>query len=89
MEQAECSETLATKFHTPENIPKENIRNCTLLHYYAASNGNLLQTFRDNLSVPSSGCKNHTLVSFPVVLGKTVFLDRPQEAESGWEICDG
>jgi hypothetical protein len=26
MEQTECSETLATKLHTPENIPKENIR---------------------------------------------------------------
>jgi hypothetical protein len=26
MEQTECPETLATKFHTPKNIPKENIR---------------------------------------------------------------
>jgi hypothetical protein len=26
MEQTECSETLTTKPHTPENIPKENIR---------------------------------------------------------------
>jgi hypothetical protein len=26
MEQTECSGTLATKLHTPENNPKENIR---------------------------------------------------------------
>ena len=28
--------------------------NCSLLGYYAASSANLLPTFRDNLSVPSS-----------------------------------
>jgi len=28
--------------------------NCTLLSYYAASSGNFLLTFQDNLSVPSS-----------------------------------
>jgi hypothetical protein len=34
MEQTECSETLATKFNTPENIPKENIRrNYTVLKW--------------------------------------------------------
>ena len=27
--------------------------NCALLNYYATSSGNFLQTFRDNLSVPS------------------------------------
>jgi hypothetical protein len=32
--------------------------NCTLLGYYAASNGNFLPTFCDNLSVPASGLKN-------------------------------
>ena len=32
---------------------------CALLGYYAASIGNFLPTFRDNLSVPSSGVKNH------------------------------
>jgi len=31
---------------------------CSLLGYYAASNGNFLPTFRDNLSIPSSGFKN-------------------------------
>jgi hypothetical protein len=34
---------------------REVDKNCALLGYYAASSGNLLQTFRDNLSVPSSG----------------------------------
>jgi len=29
--------------------------NCALLGYYTASSGNFLPTFRDNLSVPSSG----------------------------------
>jgi hypothetical protein len=32
--------------------------NCALLGYYAASSGNFLPTFRDNLSVFSSGVKN-------------------------------
>ena len=32
--------------------------NCDLLGYNAASSGNFLLTFRDNLSVPSSGFKN-------------------------------
>ena len=38
-----------------KNFKKEN---CTLLGHYAAGSGNFLQTFRDNLSVPSSGFKN-------------------------------
>jgi len=32
-------------------------RNCVLLGYYAEGNDNLLPTFRDSLSVPSSGVK--------------------------------
>jgi len=32
--------------------------NGALLGYYAASSDNFLPTFRDNLSVPSSGVKN-------------------------------
>jgi len=35
-----------------DEIPDEN---CAHLGYYAESNGSFLQTFRDNLSVPSSG----------------------------------
>jgi hypothetical protein len=34
--------------------------NCAILGCYAASGGNFLRTFRDNLSVPSSGVKNPT-----------------------------
>jgi hypothetical protein len=37
---------------------REVVENCTILDYYAASNGNFLQTFRDNLSVQSSVFKN-------------------------------
>jgi hypothetical protein len=32
---------------------------CTLLRFYAASSGNLLPTFWDNVSVPSSRIKNY------------------------------
>jgi hypothetical protein len=46
-------------------IPKLGLRsqmdevdeNCALLGYYAASSGDFLPSFRDNLSVPSSGAK--------------------------------
>jgi hypothetical protein len=37
----------------------EVIENCTLLGRYAASRGNFLPTFRNNLSVPYSGTNNH------------------------------
>jgi hypothetical protein len=33
-------------------------KNCALLGHYAASSGNFLLTFQNNLSVPSSGFKN-------------------------------
>ena len=36
----------------------EVTENCPLLGYYAVSSGNFLPTFRDNLSVPSSGFNN-------------------------------
>ena len=39
-------------------LPPRSRWNCTLLDYYAAISGNSLLTFRDNLSVPSSGLKN-------------------------------
>ena len=44
----------------PEGITTFNteIGTFTCLGYYAASSSNLLQTFRDNLLVPSSGFKN-------------------------------
>ena len=37
---------------------REVTENCALMCYYAASSDNFLQTFRDNLSFPSSGFKN-------------------------------
>ena len=36
---------------------REVVENCAVLGHYADSSGNLLQTFRDNLSVPSLGFK--------------------------------
>jgi len=41
-----------------EDFHREVCENCALLGYYATSSGNLLPTFRDNLSVPSLGSKN-------------------------------
>ena len=41
---------------------REVDENCTLQSYYAASSGNFLPTFRDNLSVPYSWVKNPKLV---------------------------
>jgi len=38
---------------------REGDENCALLGYYAASGGNFLPTFWDNLSAPSSGVKNY------------------------------
>jgi len=40
---------------------READKNCTLLPYYAASSGNFLPTFWNNLSVPSSRAKILTL----------------------------
>jgi hypothetical protein len=37
---------------------REVDENCALLGYYAASSGNFLPTFRDNLSAPFQGVKN-------------------------------
>jgi hypothetical protein len=37
---------------------KENQENCTLLGNYAASSGNFLPTFQENLLFPSSRVKN-------------------------------
>ena len=37
---------------------REIDQNCVLLGYYAASSGNFLPTFRDNLSVASPEVKN-------------------------------
>jgi len=34
------------------------VENCAVIRYYAASSGEFLPTFRDNLSVLSSGFKN-------------------------------
>ena len=37
---------------------REVAENCTLLGCYSPSGGNLLSSFRDELSVPFSGSKN-------------------------------
>jgi len=46
---------------------REVDENCALLGYYAASNGNFLPTFRDNLSVPSSGVKNYSQITSSIM----------------------
>jgi len=47
-------QAMTASTHIISNSPLES---CALMGYYAASSGNLLPTFRDNLSVPSSGFK--------------------------------
>ena len=52
-------------FTPRQHLPRERTtvsENCSLLSYYAASSGNLLLTFRDNLSVSSSGIKNLRII---------------------------
>jgi hypothetical protein len=44
-------------------------KNCALLGYYAAGSGNLLRTFRDNLSDPSSTVR--VLKTGPIVCPET------------------
>ena len=46
---------------------------CALLAYYAASNSNLLPTYRDNLSVPSSGFGN-SRKELSLNVGKKLYL---------------
>jgi len=41
-----------------EGLGLINVENCALLCHYAASSGNSLPTFWDNLSVPSYRIKN-------------------------------
>ena len=41
---------------------REVAKNCALVGYYAASSGNFLPTFRDNLSVPTSGFNNKKIM---------------------------
>ena len=49
--------TLSAELYMTSGFQSEEDENCALLVYYAASSGNFLQTFRDNLSVPSSRVK--------------------------------
>ena len=46
---------------------REVAENCPLLGYYAASSGNFLPTFRDNLPVPSSWVMNPKKIMNPEV----------------------
>jgi hypothetical protein len=43
------------KLYLISGFRREGDENCILLGYYAASIGNFLPTFRDNLSVPKVG----------------------------------
>jgi hypothetical protein len=52
--------------------------NGALLGYYAATSGNFLPTFRDHLSVPSSGAKNSKeslLSQYRFYIGKSVGVE--------------
>ena len=53
---------------------REVDRNCPFLGYYAASSGNFLPTFRDDLSVPSSG-SGIQMFGFLIIADETEILD--------------
>ena len=57
-EQLHHLRQLATGLWLKGRSKLEAHENCGLLSHYAASSGNFLTTFWDNLSVPSSGVKN-------------------------------
>jgi hypothetical protein len=48
---------------------REINENCALLGHYAASSGNFLTTFWDNLSIPSSQVKNPSWILDPLKMG--------------------
>jgi hypothetical protein len=62
---------------------REEDENCALLRHYAASSGNFLPTFRDNLSVPSSSVRNQSLTLEDVtdILSRNVGNKLPLLAE--------
>jgi len=53
------------------DLRHELAENCALLGHYAASSGNFLLTFRDNLSVPPSFLYFRTLKLVPVARPET------------------
>jgi hypothetical protein len=55
--KAECFESLVKFFGIKFQESLFSVEICVLLGYYAASNGNPLPTFRDNVSVPFSMVK--------------------------------
>ena len=62
--------------------------NCTLQEYYAASNGNSLPTFPDNLSVPSYPKKKMGPIGYPETSARNYnysMLNNPEERSSQTE----
>jgi hypothetical protein len=56
---------------------------CAVLGYYEASSGNFLQTFRDNLSAPSSRIKNPKITTTRcVITHKDVVLNKKKNIYS-------
>jgi hypothetical protein len=68
------------------NFRREVDENCALLGYYAASSGNFLPTFRDNLSVPFSSVKDKKVgkeltTTFSVITQKSAVLMNVMDLE--------
>jgi hypothetical protein len=55
-QKGNVTDQVATNVHRSSS--KVSAEKCVFLGYYAASSGNFLPTFRNNLSVPTSGFKN-------------------------------
>ena len=69
--------TQGNSFHITTKLSKKVFitEDCVLLGYYAASSGNILPTFRDNLPILSSGVKNpkeSLSTHYGVHIGKSV-----------------
>jgi hypothetical protein len=59
-----CACVKLTSCKAELNTQQKNFEICSLLRYYAASSGNPIPTFRDNVSVPSSRVKKSRSLFF-------------------------
>ena len=62
-------ETECCNLYVISGFQHEGDKKCTLLSFYAASCGNFLPMFRDNLSVPSSRSRNAEFAKWPHIDG--------------------
>jgi hypothetical protein len=78
--------SVSLRFWGTETCPRnQGVENCAPLGYYAASSGYFLPTFRDILSVPSSGALKMGPIGCPETLAKNyhyLLRNNPKERSS-------